>query len=138
MCKRQPIVFRPGKAPAGVIGHNLVDSLIYKQSLMKFLVFINNALQPRYPSVCVGVSALVPRNTSPFSLFLTLYYFGIRILFLCSNVSSLSLSYIAFATAAILYRPWFRQPLFSLLTKTIILCYFRLFLLVRFDETTFK
>lgn len=30
-----------------VIGHNLVDSLIYKQSLMKFLVFINNALQAR-------------------------------------------------------------------------------------------
>lgn len=25
-------------------GHNLVDSLIYKQSLMKFLVFINKAL----------------------------------------------------------------------------------------------
>lgn len=44
---RQPIV-SPGarRRATGVIGHNLVDSLIYKQSLMKFLVFINNALQP--------------------------------------------------------------------------------------------
>lgn len=43
--------FQAREGATGVIGHNLVDSLIYKQSLMKFLVFINNALQPRAP-VC--------------------------------------------------------------------------------------
>ena len=49
--------FQAGKGATGVIGHNLVDSLIYKQSLMKFLVFINNVLQPRAalaPGVGIG------------------------------------------------------------------------------------
>lgn len=60
---RQPIVSRREGA-TGVIGHNLVDSLIYKQSLMKFLVFINNALQPRAP-VCRHRYPGIPRCFSP-------------------------------------------------------------------------
>lgn len=65
---RQPIVSRREGA-TGVIGHNLVDSLIYKQSLMKFLVFINNALQPRAP-VCRHRYPGIPRC---FSLSLPLF-----------------------------------------------------------------
>lgn len=58
--------FQAREGATGVIGHNLVDSLIYKQSLMKFLVFINNALQPRarrcvpghrYPGIRRSLSA---------------------------------------------------------------------------------
>lgn len=60
---RQPIVSRREGA-TGVIGHNLVDSLIYKQSLMKFLVFINNALQPRAP-VCRHRYPGIPRCFHP-------------------------------------------------------------------------
>lgn len=69
--------FQARKGATGVIGHNLVDSLIYKQSLMKFLVFINNALQPRAP-VCrhrypgiprclsLSLSLSLPLFTTPF------------------------------------------------------------------------
>lgn len=56
--------FQARKGATGVIGHNLVDSLIYKQSLMKFLVFINNALQPR--ATLAPVSASVPGYPHPF------------------------------------------------------------------------
>lgn len=67
--------FQARKGATGVIGHNLVDSLIYKQSLMKFLVFINNALQPRapvcrhrYPGIprCLSLSLSLPLFTTPF------------------------------------------------------------------------
>lgn len=63
--------FQAREGATGVIGHNLVDSLIYKQSLMKFLVFINNALQPRAP-VCrhrysgIPLSLSLPLFTTPF------------------------------------------------------------------------
>lgn len=56
--------FQAREGATGVIGHNLVDSLIYKQSLMKFLVFINNALQPRAP-VCRHRYPGIPRCLSP-------------------------------------------------------------------------
>lgn len=55
--------FQAREGATGVIGHNLVDSLIYKQSLMKFLVFINNALQPRAP-VCRHRYPGIPRCLS--------------------------------------------------------------------------
>lgn len=64
--------FQAREGATGVTGHNLVDSLIYKQSLMKFLVFINNALQPRAP-VCrrhrysgILLSLSLPLFTTPF------------------------------------------------------------------------
>lgn len=56
--------FQAREGATGVIGHNLVDSLIYKQSLMKFLVFINNALQPRAP-VCRHRYSGIPLSPSP-------------------------------------------------------------------------
>lgn len=56
--------FQAREGATGVIGHNLVDSLIYKQSLMKFLVFINNALQPRAP-VCRHRYSGIPFSPSP-------------------------------------------------------------------------
>lgn len=62
--------FQAWKGATGVIGHNLVDSLIYKQSLMKFLVFINNALQPR--AALAPVSASVPGNPMPSPILLLL------------------------------------------------------------------
>lgn len=66
--------FQARKGATGVIGHNLVDSLIYKQSLMKFLVFINNALQPRalvcrhrYPGIprCLSLSPFPSHSLPP-------------------------------------------------------------------------
>lgn len=62
--------FQAREGATGVIGHNLVDSLIYKQSLMKFLVFINNALQPR--AALPPLSASVPGNPVPSSHLLLL------------------------------------------------------------------
>lgn len=65
--------FQAREGATGVIGHNLVDSLIYKQSLMKFLVFINNALQPRapvcrhrYSGIPLSLSLSLPLSTTPF------------------------------------------------------------------------
>lgn len=75
-CKRRCLTvaaansFQAWKGATGVIGHNLVDSLIYKQSLMKFLVFINNALQPR--AALAPVSASVPGNPMPSPILLLL------------------------------------------------------------------
>lgn len=54
--------FQAQEGATGVIGHNLVDSLIYKQSLMKFLVFINNALQP---AAAVGIGTRESRAPAP-------------------------------------------------------------------------
>jgi hypothetical protein len=47
---------------AGVIMYNLVDILIYKQSLMKFLLFINNTLSP-LENVSYGAGGLIVRNS---------------------------------------------------------------------------
>lgn len=75
-CKRRCLTvaaansFQAWKGATGVIGHNLVDILIYKQSLMKFLVFINNALQPR--AALAPVSASVPGNPMPSPILLLL------------------------------------------------------------------
>lgn len=46
----------------GVIMYNLVDILIYKQSLMKFLLFINNTLSP-LENVSYGAGGLIVRNS---------------------------------------------------------------------------
>jgi hypothetical protein len=56
---------------AGVIMYNLVDILIYKQSLMKFLLFINNTLSP-LENVNYGAASLCVfytfGNNSPLTL----------------------------------------------------------------------
>lgn len=67
--------FQAGKGATGVIGHNLVDSLIYKQSLMKFLVFINNVLQPRAAlAPGVGIGTRESHHPRPLLLLLILRF----------------------------------------------------------------
>lgn len=77
--------FQAREGATGVIGHNLVDSLIYKQSLMKFLVFINNALQPRapvcrhrYPGIPRCLSLSLPIRSSPPLLYPSIFLLILR------------------------------------------------------------